>query len=96
MILRIKQIQRKNINLKETVIHFQKVRTKIKKNFNENHKIRTNFFRKNDIIILHNIHLKNQHFEKLTFRKMDISLIEIFSNFLNFFSKKYLHYIKIK
>ena len=31
-----------------------------------------------------------------TFRKIDISLIEIFSNFSNFFSKKHLHYNKIK
>ena len=68
MTLRARQIQRKDENLKETVMHLQKVRTKIKDFFDENHRIRTKNFRKTDMIMLHDIRLNNQHFEKLTFR----------------------------
>ena len=68
LILRTKQIQRKNENLKETIMHLQKIRTKAKKFFDENHRIGTKNIRKNNIIMFHNICLNNQHFEKLTFR----------------------------
>ena len=68
LILRARQIQRKNKNLKETVMHLQRVRTKAKNFFDENHQIRTKNFRKTDMIMLHNIRLNNQHFQKLTFR----------------------------
>ena len=49
-------------------MHLQKIKTKVKKFFDENYRIRTKNFRKTDIIMLHNIRLNNQHFEKLTFR----------------------------
>ena len=66
--LRAKQIQRKDENLKKAIMHLQRVRTEAKNLFNENHRIRTKNFRKTDMIMLHNIRLDNQHFEKLTFR----------------------------
>ena len=66
--LRAKQIQRKDENLKETIMHLQKVKTEAKNFFDENHRIRTKDFRKTDMIMLHDIRLNNQHFEKLTFR----------------------------
>ena len=68
LILRAKQIQRKNENLKETIMHLQKVKTKVKNLFNENYRIRTKDFRKIDMIMLYDIRLNNQHFERLTFR----------------------------
>ena len=68
LILRTKQIQRKNENLKKTVMHLQRVRTEDKNFFDENHRIRTKNLRKINMIMLHDIRLNNQHFKKLTFR----------------------------
>ena len=67
LILRTKQIQHKNQNLKETIMHLQEVKTEMKNFFDGYYKIRTKIFRKNDMIICHDIRLNNQHFEKLTF-----------------------------
>ena len=49
-------------------MYLQKVKTEIKNVFDKNHRIRIEKFRKNDLIMLHDIRLINQHFEKLTFR----------------------------
>ena len=49
-------------------MHLQRIKTEAKNFFNENHRIRTKNFRKIDMIMLHDIRLNNQHFEKLTFR----------------------------
>ena len=49
-------------------MHLQKVKTKTKNFFDENYRIRTKNFRKTDMIMLHDIRLNNQHFERLTFR----------------------------
>ena len=68
LILRAKQIQRKDENLKKTIMHLQRIKTEVKNFFDENHRIRTKNFRKIDMIMLHDIRLNNQHFEKLTFR----------------------------
>ena len=68
LILRAKQIQRKNENLKKTIMHLQKIKTEAKNLFDENHRIRTKDFRKTDMIMFHDIRLNNQHFERLTFR----------------------------
>ena len=82
LILRTKQIQRKNENLKKTIMHLQRIRTEAKNLFNENHRIRTKNFRKTDMIMLHDIRLNNQHFEKLTFR-----WLKSFRIFQTFFQK---------
>ena len=49
-------------------MHLQRIKTEVKNFFDENHRIRTKNFRKIDMIMLHDIRLNNQHFEKLTFR----------------------------
>ena len=82
LILRTKQIQRKNENLKKTIMHLQRVKTEIKNFFDENHRIRTKDFRKIDMIMLHDICLNNQHFERLTFR-----WLKFFRIFQTFFQK---------
>ena len=82
LILRTRQIQRKNENLKKTIMHLQRVRTEAKNFFDENHRIRTKNFRKTDMIMLHDIRLNNQHFEKLTFR-----WLKFFRIFQTFFQK---------
>ena len=80
--LRAKQIQRKDENLKETIMHLQRIKTEIKNLFDENHRIRTKDFRKTDMIMLHDIRLNNQHFERLTFR-----WLKFFRIFQAFFQK---------
>ena len=82
LILRTKQIQRKNENLKKTIMHLQRIKTETKNFFDENHRIRTKNFRKIDMIMLHDIRLNNQHFEKLTFR-----WLKFFRIFQAFFQK---------
>ena len=82
LILRAKQIQRKNENLKKTIMHLQRIKTETKNFFDENHRIRTKNFRKIDMIMLHDIRLNNQHFEKLTFR-----WLKSFRIFQTFFQK---------
>ena len=75
LILRAKQIQRKNENLKKTIMHLQRIKTEAKNFFDENHRIRTKKFRKTDMIMLHDIRLNNQYFEKLTFRWLNFCRI---------------------
>ena len=60
-------------------MHLQRVKTEIKNFFDENHRTRTKIFRKIDIIMLHDIRLNNQHFEKLTFRWLNF--FRIFQTF---------------
>ena len=40
-------------------MHLQRVKTEIKNPFDENHRIRTKNFRKNDMTMLHDIRLNN-------------------------------------
>ena len=80
--LRAKQIQRKDENLKKTIMHLQRIKTETKNFFDENHRTRTKNFRKIDMIMLHDIRLNNQHFEKLTFR-----WLKFFRIFQTFFQK---------
>ena len=63
-------------------MHLQRIRTKVKNFFDENHRIRTKDFRKIDMIMFHDIRLNNQHFEKLTFR-----WLKSFRIFQTFFQK---------
>ena len=63
-------------------MHLQRVRTEAKNFFDENHRIRTKNFRKTDMIMLHDIRLNNQHFERLTFR-----WLKFFRIFQTFFQK---------
>ena len=68
LILSAKQIQRKDENLKKTIMHLQRVKIEVKIFFDQNHRTRTKDFRKTDIIMFYDIRLNNQHFERLTFR----------------------------
>ena len=49
-------------------MHLQKIKTKVKNFFDKNYRIRMKNFRKTNIIMLHDIRLNNQYFEKLTFK----------------------------
>ena len=80
LILQTRQIQRKDENLKKTIMHLQRIKTEVKNFFDENHRIRTKNFRKIDMIMLHDIRLNNQHFERLTFRWLKFfRIFQVFS-----------------
>ena len=68
--------------MKEIIMHLQRIKTEVKNLFDENHRIRTKSSRNNDMIMLYDIRLNIQHFEKLKFRWLK------FFRFFQIFSQK--------
>ena len=66
--MRARQIQRRVEDLLEATLHLQRMRSENKKLFDEKHRIRRTEFKVNDLILIHDTKIDNQHSQKLTFR----------------------------
>ena len=66
--LRARQLKRKNENLKETTLHFQRMKKQNKEFFDDKYQLRRIFLNVNDLILRHDIKFDNKHNLKLIFR----------------------------
>ena len=68
MILRVRQLKRRNENLEKTMLHFWKMKEQNKEFFDDKHQLRRVFLNVNDLMLRHDIKLNNKHDFKLIFR----------------------------
>jgi hypothetical protein len=68
IVMRARQIQRRDKNLKEATLFLQKCRMKKKDNFDVIKKIRLKFLKREMTVVLHDIKLNNMHTERLFYK----------------------------
>ena len=68
LILRARQLKRKNENFEKTTLHLRKMRKQNKKFFDDKHQLRRILLNMNNLMLRYNIKLDNKHDLKLIFR----------------------------
>ena len=68
MILRARQLKRKDEDFEETALHFRRIRKQNKEFFDDKHQLRRILLNVNDLMLRHDIKLDNKHDFKLIFR----------------------------
>jgi hypothetical protein len=68
IVMRARQIQRRNENLEEATLFLQKCRMKKKNNFDVIKQIRSKSLKREMTVLLHDIKLNNMHTEKLLYK----------------------------
>ena len=66
--MRVKQLQRKDENLEEVVLHLKRMRKQSKELFDDKHQLRKIFLNADDLMLKHDIKLDNKYDLKLAFR----------------------------
>ena len=66
--MRVKQLQRKDEDFKETALHLKRMREQNKKLFDDKHQLQKIFMNVDNLMLKHDIKLDNKHDFKLVFR----------------------------
>ena len=68
LILRARQLKKKNENFEKTTLYFRRMRKQNKEFFDDKHQLRRLFLNVNNLMLRHDIKLDNKHDLKLIFR----------------------------